>query len=114
MKKYVFKILTLNEWKQFKENKIFKGSKLDLISGFIHLSSREQLEETLNIHYLNENNLVIVKLMAYFLKKNLKWEKSRNNQLFPHLFDVLNFRYVSNFFFFNMHKYRNHSYLAIS
>ena len=37
MKKYVFKILTLNEWKQFKENKIFKGSKLDLISGFITL-----------------------------------------------------------------------------
>lgn len=104
MKKYVFKIFTLQEWNEFKVKKIFKGSKLDLNSGFIHLSSLEQIKETVDIYYSKEQSIVIVKLMADLMRKNLKWEKSRRNNLFPHFFGVLNLRYVLKYFFLNIHK----------
>lgn len=108
MKKYVFKICTLQEWNEFKEKKFFKGSQLDLNSGFIHLCSLEQLKETIDIYYSKEQSIVIVKFMADLMRKNLKWEKSRSNNLFPHFFGDLNLRYVLKYFFINMHKKNKH------
>ena len=44
--KYVYRILTLSEWENFKTKRKFQGNSIDLNSGFIHLSTKGQIMET--------------------------------------------------------------------
>ena len=80
-----------NEWDEFKKKKKFFGNKLDIQSGFIHLSTKSQIKNTIEKYYKNEDSIIIFKINIKDIAKNLKWEISRNNQLFPHLYGFINF-----------------------
>ena len=82
---FVYKICTKSEWNDAKENKIFKGTPLDLKDGFIHFSDINQVKQSLNIFYLNHPNLVLLKVDALKLQK-LVWEQSSSGDMFPHLY----------------------------
>ena len=82
---FVYKICTKSEWNDAKENKIFKGTSLDLKDGFIHFSDINQVKQTLNKFYLNQPNLVLLKVDALKLQK-LVWEQSSSGDMFPHLY----------------------------
>ncbi len=77
----VFKILKISEWKQFKKEKRFYGSEDDLIDGFIHLSTKDQLSRVL-IKYFTNEIVYIVKFKTNSFGKNLKWEND-----YPHLYN---------------------------
>tara|TARA_Y200000002_G_C22497595_1_gene585715 strand:- start:502 stop:837 length:336 start_codon:yes stop_codon:yes gene_type:complete len=94
MTTYVFKILNLKDWIFLKKNKYFLGSKLDKISGYIHLCSKNQLRDTLNIYFSNHTKVVVLKFLHSSLKAKIKWEKSRNENLFPHYYGILNFKKI--------------------
>ena len=94
MTTYVFKILELKDWIFLKKNKYFLGNKLDKISGYIHLCSKNQLRDTLNIYFSNETKVVVLKFLHCSLKARIKWEKSRNESLFPHYYGILNFNKI--------------------
>ena len=83
----VFKICEKEEWENLKNNDFFEGSKIDQIDGFIHLSTSEQVKETLKKHFTSKNKLYLLEINADDLE--LVWEVSRNNQLFPHLYEPL-------------------------
>ena len=83
----VFKICEKEEWESVKNNDFFEGSKIDQIDGFIHLSTSEQVKETLKKHFTSKNKLYLLEINADDLK--LVWEVSRNNQIFPHLYEPL-------------------------
>ena len=85
---YVYKICTKDEWNTFKENKFWKGSKNDIEDGFIHLSNREQVNQTLKKYFSNQKDLVLLILKTDTLN-NLIWEKSTNDEKFPHLYSKL-------------------------
>mgnify|MGYP001238680421 CR=1 FL=1 len=91
--KFVYKICNLSEWSSLKKNKLFCGTKKDLIDGFIHLSNKKQVKKTLKKHFLNQDKLILLKIETTKLKK-LVWEKSPDGALFPHLYSYLNIRYV--------------------
>ena len=74
-----------------KKKKKFFGNKLDIQSGFIHLSTKSQIKNTIEKYYKNEDSVIIFKINVKDIAKNLKWEISRNNQLFPHLYGFINF-----------------------
>ena len=82
---FVYKICTKYEWNDAKENKIFKGTPLDLKDGYIHFSDINQIKQTLNKFYLNQPNLVLLKVDALKLQK-LVWEQSSSGDMFPHLY----------------------------
>lgn len=71
------------------------GSKQDLIDGFIHFSTRSQLQGTLEKHFANEKNLILISVDPEKLREKLSWEKARNNELFPHYYGILKFDYTS-------------------
>ena len=85
---FVYKICTKSEWNDAKENKIFKGTSLDLKDGFIHFSDKDQVKQTLKKFYINQTNLVLLKVDALRLK-NLVWEQSSDGNTFPHLYSEL-------------------------
>ena len=68
---------------------MFEGSAVDRRDGFIHLSTRAQVEETARRHFAAQDGLVLVELDADRLGPALRWEPSRGGDLFPHLYASL-------------------------
>jgi uncharacterized protein (DUF952 family) len=82
----IYKILPRGEWQAAQEVGLFKGSPVDLADGFIHFSTRAQLQETAARHFRHARDLVVLALEAEELGETLRWEPSRGGQLFPHLY----------------------------
>ncbi|HVA75922.1 MAG TPA: DUF952 domain-containing protein [Acidimicrobiales bacterium] len=85
----VYKILRPSEWAEFETTGAFDGSPDDLRDGFIHCSSRTQLAATAHRIFANDPQLVIVSLHADPLHDALRWEPSRDGDLFPHVYGPL-------------------------
>ena len=92
---YVYRVFSRVEFEDFKKTKIFNGNELDLNSGFIHLSKKEQLEETLSRYFKNDKDLVIAEFKSENLNDHLRWEVSRNNNTFPHFYNNLKFAWLN-------------------
>ena len=69
----------------------FSGSEDDIRDGFIHFSSAHQVAETAAKHYAAERDLVLLYVDVSRLGTALRWERSRNDDLFPHLYAELSF-----------------------
>ena len=86
----IYKICPKSEWNNAKVQGAYKGSKDDLRDGFIHFSSFDQVLGTLDKHFVGQNNLLLLKVGTELLDPDqLKWEKSRNDEEFPHLYGDL-------------------------
>ena len=87
MRKKIYKICSKDEWSEAKNLTVFSGSKIDKRDGYIHFSSGSQVQETAKIHFNGKEDLVLLEIKTDKLKIN--WEKSRNDNFFPHLYGVL-------------------------
>lgn len=91
MEKIIYKICSSSEWKEANRLGSYKGSKDDVRDGFIHFSSKNQVEGTLKKHFASQKGLLLLDVDVSLLKENfLRWEISRNGEKFPHLYDELN------------------------
>src|SRR5262249_61317200 len=68
---------------------VYRGSADDARDGYIHLSTAAQVAETARKHYFGQTGLFLVEVDADVLGKALRWERSRNDELFPHLYGEL-------------------------
>jgi uncharacterized protein (DUF952 family) len=84
-----YKILTADQWAQFQTAGEFTGAPVDLADGYIHMSTAEQLDETLTKHFAGQSDLVIATIDLTQLGDALKWEVSRGGALFPHYYGAL-------------------------
>ena len=62
MESCVYKICLINEWENAKKKGEFRGTKKDLIDGYIHLSTKEQLNSTLTKHFFKQDKSISCKL----------------------------------------------------
>ena len=92
---FVYRVFKIDEYKNFKKKKIFQGNEMDLKSGFIHLSTKKQLKQTILNYFEKIEDLVIVELKCSELESFLKWEVSTNNAMFPHLYNKLDYKCVN-------------------
>ncbi len=81
-----FKIFAADQWAQFQSDGIFQGAPIDIADGYIHMSTAEQLGETLTKHFAGQFGLVVAEVDLAGFGERLKWELSRGNALFPHLY----------------------------
>ena len=86
--KFIYKICTKSELNDAKYKQKFEGSKKDLEDGFIHFSGEEQVEGTLKKYYLNQENLILLKVDTLKLD-HLIWEQASDGNMFPHLYSPL-------------------------
>jgi uncharacterized protein (DUF952 family) len=84
-----YKVLTAAQWTGFAAAGAFGGAPVDLADGYIHLSTAEQLEETLAKHFAGQQQLVVAEVDLRGFGDALKWEVSRGGALFPHLYAPL-------------------------
>ena len=90
---YVYRIFRKEELEEFRKSKLFRGNDLDINSGFIHLCTDQQIKETINKYFKTEQTY-IVKFKISDLKNSLRWEKSRNDDIFPHYYGTLESRLI--------------------
>jgi len=86
---FIYKVCAAREWSDAVAVGTYRGSAVDLRDGFIHFSTRAQLQETLRRHFAGQRDLVLVEVDAGALGTALRWEPSRGGQLFPHLYGEL-------------------------
>ena len=86
--KFIYKICSKSELDSEKKNNQFFGSKKDLEDGFIHFSGEEQVRATLKKYYLNQKDLILLKVDTLKLD-HLIWEQASDGNMFPHLYSPL-------------------------
>ncbi|MGT2515976.1 DUF952 domain-containing protein [Sphingomonas panni] len=84
-----FKVLTGEQMAALEKDGSFAGAPVDLADGYIHLSTFEQLTETVDKHFAGHDDLHVVEVDLEALGDAVKWEESRGGQLFPHVYGPL-------------------------
>ena len=84
-----FKIFTAGQWADFLAAGLFHGAPVDLADGYIHMSTADQLDETLARHFAGQSDLMIAEIDLTDFDDTLRWEVSRGGALFPHLYAPL-------------------------
>ena len=85
----VYKILRAPEWAELRHYGVSAGAPIDVKDGYVHLSTAEQVRETCARHFAGEDHLMLLALDAAKLEPLLRWEVSRDDALFPHLYRSL-------------------------
>jgi uncharacterized protein (DUF952 family) len=83
--RFLYKILKRDSWQDALRDGLFRGSAVDHVDGFIHLSAAHQARETAARHFAGQQDLVLVAFAEGDLE-NLRWEPSRGGDLFPHVY----------------------------
>ncbi|KAK7544311.1 uncharacterized protein J3D65DRAFT_14130 [Phyllosticta citribraziliensis] len=84
--KSAFKILTGPQWTAWEQSTSFNGASIDLTDGYIHLSTAVQAGETYAKFFAGQSDLVVAEVDLEKLGDTVKWEPSRNSELFPHVY----------------------------
>ena len=85
----IYKILPESEWQAAQAAGEFKGSGIDIADSYIHFSTAAQMVETAAKHFTGRANLMLVAVNDAVLGDALKYEVSRGDALFPHLYRPL-------------------------
>jgi uncharacterized protein (DUF952 family) len=85
----IYKICSASAWREAERQGAYRGSADDTRDGFIHFSTASQVAETAQKHFFGQTGLFLVEVDADALGDALRWEPSRNDELFPHLYGDL-------------------------
>jgi uncharacterized protein (DUF952 family) len=86
----VYKICPRSDWVRAHEHGALWPSSDDARDGYIHLSRAAQLPGTLERHFAQKGDLVLLAVRVGRLPADvLRWEPSRGGELFPHLYGPL-------------------------
>ena len=85
----IYKICPASAWREAERQGVFRGSAVDIRDGYIHFSTALQVAETARKHFAGQTGLFLIAVDADALGDALRWERSRNDDLFPHLYGEL-------------------------
>jgi uncharacterized protein (DUF952 family) len=85
----IYKICSASAWREAERQGVYRGSADDIRDGFIHFSSSSQVAKTAEKHFLGQTGLFLIEVDVDALGDALRWEASRNDELFPHLYGEL-------------------------
>jgi uncharacterized protein (DUF952 family) len=88
MGRMIYKVLTAEQWATAEAGGLIQGP-VDVADGFIHLSAANQLQETLSKWFNGKVGCVLASFDEDDFGPDLKWEKSRGGDLFPHIYSEL-------------------------
>ena len=60
-----------------------------LTEGFVHCSTEAQLPATIERHFADHDELVLVRLHEEAIATDLRWEESLPGEVFPHVYRAL-------------------------
>ena len=87
--KIIYNLCRKPDWDAAIRHGEYRGSADDIRDGFIHFSTTAQIAESAAKHRAGIADLLLLTVDACDLGAELRWEKSRGGQLFPHLYAPL-------------------------
>jgi uncharacterized protein (DUF952 family) len=84
----IYKILSVADWETAQRAGRFEGSADDRRDGFIHFSDGGQAVATARKYFAGQSALMLLAVDPARLA-DLRWERSRDDALFPHLYGPL-------------------------
>lgn len=84
-----YKILTGGQLATLLADGTFAGAPVDLADGYIHMSTADQAQGTLDKHFAGQDDLHIAVVDLSALGDAIRWEVSRGGALFPHIYAQL-------------------------
>jgi uncharacterized protein (DUF952 family) len=85
----IYHVVTSHEWnEQHNADQFAPASFAD--EGFIHCCTHAQLAGVLERYYKGRTDLLLLTIDDQALAFPLKYEKATNNELFPHLYGIIN------------------------
>lgn len=85
----IYHMCRVEEWAAATETGLYHGSSQDRDDGFIHFSAAGQIVASAARHRTGQKGLVLLAVDADKLGPSLRWEPSRDGQLFPHHYGPL-------------------------
>jgi uncharacterized protein (DUF952 family) len=85
----IYKITDHASWSAAEAAGRFNGAPIDVNDGYIHFSDASTVRETAAKHFSGRDDLVLVAVSTDTLGPSLRWERSRGNLMFPHLYASL-------------------------
>lgn len=86
---FVYKVVSRAVYDASIASGTFVGQPIDKADGYIHLSTAAQLRETIRLYFAGLSEQVLFQLACAPFGEAMKWEASRNGELFPHLYAEL-------------------------
>ena len=85
----IYKICSASAWREAERQGVYRGSADDARDGYIHFSTAAKVTETARKFFTGQTGLFLVEIDGDALGNALRWERSRNDELFPHLYGEL-------------------------
>ncbi len=82
----IFKIFRSDKWAELRAKGTTAGAPIDVTDGYVHFSTAAQAAETAAKHFAGMDGLMLLAVETDRLGDDLKWEISRGDQPFPHLY----------------------------
>ncbi len=82
----IFKIFRSDEWAILRKDGETVGAPIDVADGYVHFSTAEQASETAAKYFADVEDLFLIAVDTDAVGDALKWEKSRGDAMFPHLY----------------------------
>jgi uncharacterized protein (DUF952 family) len=73
-------------WDDAQTRGVYYGRPADLADGYIHCSTAEQVEASAAKHAAGQADLLLLAIDPSRLGASLRWEPSRQGELFPHIY----------------------------
>ena len=86
----IYQIAFDPHWRAAKKLGFYGGGETYDRDGFIHFSTAEELQTSADLYFSGMPDLLLIAVLDHKLGKALKWEKTRDNKLFPHLYGFFN------------------------
>lgn len=74
---------------QLRSQAKFTGTIKDQIDGFIHLSQQHQVRDTAKKWFRGQQDLILIAVDLSKVEGTVKWEQSRRNDIYPHLYGAI-------------------------
>lgn len=84
-----YKVLTAPQMAALLEQGTLAGAPVDLADGYVHMSTADQVQGTVDKHFAGQSDLFIAAVDLGLLGDAVRWEVSRGGALFPHLYAPL-------------------------
>ena len=85
----IYHIVSATDWATQESQPDYEASSLQT-EGFIHLSTKKQVDGVLSRYYQNVPDLLLLHVDVDKLTHELRYEMATNNDQFPHLYGPLN------------------------
>jgi len=85
MGRMIYKVLTGEQWAAAESGGPVQAP-VDISDGYVHFSTSKQLQATLSKWFQGKRGCVLASFDADDFGPELKWEKARDGDLFPHVY----------------------------